>query len=142
MTSGSGVEFVRMRRRAAARVALGEQREGSKVSRRTVFVGILAAIATSGCATQQQFLDQNQGMAIQTAVARGQFEMNCPQATGVIISREVVQPALQGPWVQGIQRAEYTIGVEGCGARKAFVVICPEGGGGCFAAGPGPFHQY
>ena len=101
----------------------------------------LLAVLGAGCVTEQQFLDQNQTAAIQTAVTRGQFEMNCPAATGVILSREVVQPALQGPWVQGIQRAEYTIGVEGCNARKTFVVICPEGGSGCYAAGPGPFHR-
>ena len=113
------------------------------MSGRSRGLALLVALAgAAACQTQQQFLDQNQGAAIQTAVARGQFELNCPQATGVIISREVVQPALQGPWVQGIPRAEYTVGVEGCGERKTFVVICPEGGDGCFAAGPGPFHRY
>jgi hypothetical protein len=111
-------------------------------------VGALSALlAATACVTQQQFLDQHQPMAIQTAVGRGQFELNCPSATGVVISREVVQPRLEGtgPYlggVQGVQRAEYTIGVEGCGERKTFVVLCPEGSGGCFAAGPGPFHQY
>jgi hypothetical protein len=110
-------------------------------------VGVAALLTGAGCVTSQQFLDQSQPMAIQTAVERGKFEMNCPTATGVVISREVVQPALQatGPFmggVQGIQRAEYTVGVSGCGDRKTFVVLCPEGGGGCFAAGPGPFHQY
>jgi len=79
---------------------------------------------------------------MQTAVARGQFEMNCPSATGTLISQEVVQPALQGPWVAGIQRAEYTVGVAGCGQRTTFIVVCPEGGEGCFAAGPGPFHNF
>ena len=54
--------------------------------------------------------------------------------------REVVQPALQGPWVNGIQRNEFTVGVEGCGRRKSYAIVCPQGGGGCFAAGPGPFH--
>jgi hypothetical protein len=101
---------------------------------------LLAALA-SGCVTDQQFLDQHQGAAIQTAVTRAQFELNCPGATGVILSREVVEPALQGPWVQGVPRAEYTIGVEGCSERKTYVVICPENGSGCFAAGPGPFHR-
>jgi hypothetical protein len=38
-----------------------------------------------------------------------------------------VQPALQGPFVGGIQRAEDTVGVEGCGQRTVFVVVCPEG---------------
>ena len=116
--------------------------------RRRLGAGAAAAalLAVVACATQQQFLDQNQPMAMQTALSRARFEMNCPAATGVVISREVVQPALQatGPFmggVQGIQRAEYTIGAEGCGDRKTYVVICPEGGGGCFAAGPGPFHR-
>ena len=41
----------------------------------------------------------------------------------------------------GLRRAgEYTVGgVAGCGQRTTFVVICPEGGDGCFAAGPGRF---
>ena len=103
---------------------------------------LLVALAGAGCMSQAQFLDSRQGVAMQTAVSRGQFELNCPAATGVIISRDVIQPALQGPWVNGIQRAEYTIGVSGCGQRKVFVVICPEGGDGCFAAGPGPFHNF
>ena len=46
-----------------------------------------------------------------------------------------------GPRAYGIDRAEYTIGVSGCGDRKTFVVICPDGGDGCFAAGPGRFYE-
>lgn len=99
----------------------------------------LAVAMLVGCMSQSQFLTARQSMAMQTAASRGQFELNCPQATPVLLSSEVVQPALQGPWVNGIQRAEYTIGVEGCNERKTFVVICPEGGDSCFAAGPGPF---
>ena len=101
-----------------------------------VFVVLVSAI---GCANQQQMLDQSEAMAMQTAVSRGQFEMNCSSATGVIISREVVQPVLQGPFVNGIPRAEYTVGVEGCNKRTTFVVVCPQGGNGCFATGPGRF---
>jgi hypothetical protein len=99
----------------------------------------VAGLAGAGCASQSRFLDGMQGMAMQTAATRGQFELNCPSATGTILSREVVQPALQGPWVGGFQRAAYTIGIAGCGKRTTFVVICPEGGDGCFAAGPGRF---
>ena len=96
-------------------------------------------LAGAGCASQAQFLDGKQAMAMQTAVSRGQFEMNCPGATGTVLSREVVQPVLQGPLLNGIQRAEYTIGVAGCGKRNTFVVICPDEGDGCFATGPGRF---
>ena len=81
-------------------------------------------------------------MAIQTAVSRGEFEMNCQDVSPVLISEEVVQPALQGPFVNGIQRAEYTIGVSGCGQRTTFIVVCPEGGEGCFVAEPGRFHEW
>jgi hypothetical protein len=111
----------------------------SKAILAALFLMLLTMV---GCASQAQFLNSQQPLAMQTAVNRGQFEMNCPSATPSLISQEVVQPALQGPFVNGIQRAEYTIGVSGCGQRKIFVVICPEGGTGCFAAGPGPFHNW
>ena len=100
---------------------------------------IIAALIATGCASQAQFLENKQGMAMQTAVTRGQFEMNCPAATGTVLSKEVVQPALQGPMIGGFQRAEFTVGVAGCGKRTTFVVICPDQGDGCFAAGPGRF---
>jgi hypothetical protein len=35
-----------------------------------------------------------------------------------------------------VPRAAYTIGVAGCDQRDTYVVICPEGGTGCFAADP------
>ena len=106
------------------------------------FLTLALALSIAGCVSQTQFLQSKQAMAIQTAVSRGQFEMNCPAATGTLISQEVVQPALEGPYVGGIQRAEYTVGVAGCGQRNTFVVVCPDGGSGCFAAGPGPFHPW
>jgi hypothetical protein len=33
------------------------------------------------------------------------------------------------------QRAEYTVGVAGCGQRATYLVVCAEGGTGCVAAG-------
>jgi hypothetical protein len=102
----------------------------------------MAVLLLAACQSDAQFLDTNQAAAEQTALDRGRFEMDCPAATPTLISREVVQPALQGPWVAGIPRAEYTIGVAGCDKRTTFVVVCPEGGDGCFAAGPGRFHDW
>ena len=40
-------------------------------------------------------------------------------------------------FVAGIEREEYTIGVQGCGQRRTYVVICPQGGDNCFAADSG-----
>jgi hypothetical protein len=108
----------------------------------TIRLGMLVLLlaAVSGCASQQQILDQMQPTAIDTVLNRTRFDWNCPAATSTLISREVVQPVLQGPLVSGIPRAEYTVGVAGCGKRATYVVICPEGGSGCFATGDGPFH--
>jgi hypothetical protein len=72
-------------------------------------------------------------MAIQTALNRARFNMNCPSATGTVLSTNVTQPALQGPLVYGTQRMEYKVGVTGCGQRRTYIVICPEGGTGCSA---------
>ena len=93
-----------------------------------------AATVLAGCVTPAQFLDSKQSMATQYALARGQFEMSCPTAQASVLSREVVQPPMRGPWVGGVQRAEYTIGVAGCDKRMVFTVLCPDGGDACFAA--------
>lgn len=111
------------------------------MTRRFLVLAPIAFAFIAGCASQAKFLSENQGPAVQTALSRARFEMNCPAAEATVLSQEVVQPALQGPWVNGIQRAEYTIGVAGCGQRNTFIVVCPEGGSGCYAAGPGTFHR-
>ena len=92
--------------------------------------------------SNQKFLASKQPMAIQTAVERGEFDLNCPDAKGTVLSQETMQPQVTGAWggdAVGLLRGEYTIGVDGCGKRKTYVVLCPEGGTGCFAAGPGRF---
>ncbi len=58
---------------------------------------LVATMAVAGCATQTQMLDTKQDAAMQTALVRGKFDLSCPQATAQILSREVTQPAIQGP---------------------------------------------
>jgi hypothetical protein len=62
--------------------------------------------------------------------------MNCPTATGSVLSSDYIQPAIQGPWLNGLQRVEDTIGVEGCNKREVCVVLCQVGTDTCFAANP------
>ena len=100
------------------------------MSRRHATLALLTLGVAAGCQTESQMLNTGQGSAVQTAVRRGQFEMACPQASGTVISRTVLQPALWG----GIERAEYTIGMDGCGKRATYVVICPLDSTSCFAA--------
>ena len=91
---------------------------------------------SAGCVSTQQQLDNQQATAVSTALARGRWELACPEATAVVLSRDLIQPAIQGPWVSGLQRLEYTVGVAGCGRRTTVITICQEGSDTCFAANP------
>jgi hypothetical protein len=93
-------------------------------------------MCAAGCATQQQMLASKQGTAVQTALQRARFDLNCPNATATVLSQDFIQPAVQGPWVSGLERAEYTIGVEGCNQRTTYIVMCQVGTDTCFAANP------
>jgi hypothetical protein len=95
---------------------------------------LVAAFVAAGCATQQQMLAASQPTAIQTATARAQFELGCQQVEAVVLTSDMMQPVLDGPLVSGPQRAEYTVGVSGCGKKAEYVVLCPEGSSGCVAA--------
>lgn len=86
-------------------------------------------LVLAGCATDQQLLDSDLVNAKNAAVRRGQFELSCPGATGTMLSNTLLQPAL---W-NGIERAEYTVGVQGCGKKSTYVVVCQVGSSSCVA---------
>src|SRR5262245_52928018 len=106
------------------------------MKKRFIFLALLAVLGAVGCQTQQQMVQSQQGMAVETALNRARFDMNCSSATGQVLSTNVSQPAIQGTFrsAYGVQRFEYTVGVTGCGQRRTYIVVCPQGGGGCFAA--------
>jgi hypothetical protein len=97
---------------------------------------LAVAMTAIGCSSQQQVLQQRQDGAVQTALQRGRFDLNCPSATGTVLSSDFIQPAVQGPWVAGLERVEYTVGVAGCDKRTTYVVLCQLGTETCFAADP------
>ena len=97
---------------------------------------LLVGGALTGCATPPaQILDGMEPTAINTALQRGRFELNCPEADAMLLSRELMQPAIEGPRFVGIQRGSFTVGVSGCNQRKTYQIFCPEGGAGCFDGG-------
>ncbi len=97
-------------------------------------LGIAAVVAILGCQTVP-LTTQLQPMALDFALKRARFDMNCPTATGSVLSSETVQPVLNGPRMMGgPERAQYTIGVTGCDQRQTLQVICAQGGDGCFVA--------
>src|SRR5262249_21398509 len=96
-----------------------------EMTKARMLVALCAAAATArACASQKQVLDTRQSGAVQAALERGRFDLNCPTATATVLSRDYIQPAIQGPWVSGLQRVEYTVGVEGCNQRTTYVVLC------------------
>ena len=64
----------------------------SHMSKSPTILLLFAALGAAGCMSQAQYLASKQPTAIQSAVSRGQFEMNCPSATGQVLSQEVTQP--------------------------------------------------
>jgi len=98
-----------------------------------VFLTAACLAGLAGCQSTGQQLDAEQQQAVSTAVKRVSFDMNCPGATGQVLSRQMVAPVSIR---FGVERAEYTVGVEGCGQRQTIVVVCPQDGSGCFAGGP------
>jgi hypothetical protein len=103
---------------------------------RTPFVPFFATLILAGCASGPPFIDQIQPEAVNMALRRGQFELQCPTATAQMLSRETLQPLVQTFRYTGPDRAEYTVGVSGCGQNATYVVICPDNGSlSCFAGG-------
>jgi hypothetical protein len=104
-----------------------------KAIRLLVILPAMSLAALSGCNTTP-LTTTKQPMALDFAVKRARFEMNCPEATGSVLSSETVQPPNVGVRFSGPERAQFTIGVSGCDKRETLVVICADGADGCFAA--------
>jgi len=105
-------------------------------SRGTVLAAF-AALVASGCASGPPFIDVEQPMALQTAQRRAQFEFNCPAATAQVLSQQMMTSPLEYTRFAPPQRAEYTIGVAGCGQRQTYLVVCTDGAGCVALAGRG-----
>ena len=84
---------------------------------RISLVALALPMIISACVTESQFLAQNAPSALNTALARGRFELNCPQATGTVLSQKVTYINGLGMGMGGgggYEWTEYTIGVRGC----------------------------
>lgn len=101
---------------------------------RNVAVAVFS-LAAIGCQSTAEWMASIQPKAMQTAETRGRFELNCPTATAALLNEQDVAPALQAVRYRAPDRAVFTVGVNGCGKRATYVVVCPnDGSGSCFAA--------
>lgn len=95
-------------------------------------LALLAGILLAGCASQQDFVSSKQPTATDVALSRGKFDLNCPAATASVLSTQYIQPP--GPMIANtVSRAEFTVGVQGCGQRATYIVVCSEGTTSCIA---------
>jgi hypothetical protein len=99
------------------------------MKRFALFALASSTVVLAGCQTDAQILASEQAIATQTALRRGQFELSCPEATATVLSTAMLQPVA---W-RGTERAEYTIGVSGCGRQKTYIVVCPLDSNACYA---------
>ena len=103
--------------------------KSSNISR-PVRVGLAALVLPlliSACATEAQFLAQTAPSALNTALTRGRFELNCPNATGTVLSKKMTY--INGVGIGmggGYEWGEYTIGVRGCGKSVVYETMCRD----------------
>jgi hypothetical protein len=90
--------------------------------RTPVVLTSVGLLGLCGCVSQAHVLNQYEGPALATAQRRGAFELNCKDVNGTVISRKVIEPVLP----RGPQRAQYTIGVRGCGRQAVYWTMCVD----------------
>ncbi|WP_411728217.1 hypothetical protein [Methyloglobulus sp.] len=91
--------------------------------------GLVLSLILSACATEAEFFAQNAPTALKTALTRGQFELDCPQATGSVLSQKVTYINGLGMGIRGgggYEWTEYTIGVRGCGKQAVYETLCRD----------------
>jgi len=94
---------------------------------RAGLAALVLPLIISACATEAQFLAQNAPSALKTALTRGQFELNCPQATGTVLSQKVTYiNGLGMGGGGGYEWTEYAIGVRGCGKQAVYETMCRD----------------
>jgi hypothetical protein len=92
---------------------------------------VLAALALLAACATEETRKATQEFAIDTALPRARAEMNCPEATGTVLSRQSIEPMVR-TGSSGPERYQYMVAIEGCGKKKTSIVICD--GTGCFPA--------
>lgn len=96
-----------------------------------LLLGLVPVLLASGCASGPPFVDKMEPEAVAAAERRGQFQLDCPQATGQVIQRQELQPLAFGGYV----RAQYSVGVSGCGKRMVVEILCSENNNQCVQRG-------
>ncbi len=86
----------------------------------------LALGCLTGCAVPlAEPLSNNEPRATQSALARGQVDLNCASLGAAVISQQITRPAAPGPMATGETQGLYKIRVMGCDRQTIYEVVCP-----------------
>ena len=95
---------------------------------RSMLGGVAAlCLVVAGCqsaVTDGSWVSSLQPNAIRTATAKGQQDLSCAALTTNVLSSKGMPPEYSGARFVTPERAVFTIGVEGCGKRASYVVVC------------------
>ena len=95
-----------------------------------------AASTASPSPPPPQLADTMQPDAVRAAQGRASSALGCPSVAAEVLTKETIQESQITGWSETPHRAEYTIGVSGCGKRATYSVSCDnhQGGAQCSAA--------
>ena len=109
---------------------------------------IAALAALAGCAAQapqtptgyppSPAIRAKEPIAMDAALKRARADLDCPAATGKLLSAQRLKPNFPGPRVQSPERGEFSIEASGCGKRQVLLVICAEDSTDCYVGGDSP----
>lgn len=88
---------------------------------------ILCCTSSLALANSQKLLAKYQGEAVDAAEKEAKFTMDCDDISSQVISAKIDEVPSR-IWLERlpIERQQYEVGVEGCGERRAYKVICDE----------------
>jgi hypothetical protein len=95
----------------------------------------LGAVVTSatlcGCASERPPDEELKPSALKVAQELGSSQLGCPAATAQVMRQETIQEPQGTGWYEPPHRAEFTVGVSGCGRSTTFIVRCDERSNAC-----------
>jgi len=88
-----------------------------------------------GC-SEVPVVEALQPHAVRVAQERGASQLECPAATTEVLAKQPIEEATTTGWYQPPHRAQYSIGVSGCGKSATYDVTCNSHGESCIASVP------
>lgn len=93
----------------------------------TTIVVLACCAAPLASANSQKLLAKYQDEAVSAAEKEAKFTMACDDVSSQVLSAKIDDVPTR-VWLESmpIERQQYEVGVEGCGERRAYKVICDE----------------